>query len=86
MVGIHFGGPRFQTSTGSYKSLAGCLACFTTCFVVAWFCMGVHEVGVVICVLAACAATTMEIASGFGVDDNLLIPVGTGIVLRLFTP
>ena len=85
VVGIHLGGPRIETSTGSYKSFGGCLACFTTCFVVTWFCMGVQEVGIGICFVAAFTATVMEIASGFGVDDNILIPVGTGLVLRLFT-
>lgn len=85
IVGIRFGGPKFETSTGSHKSAGGCLACFTTCFTVIYFCMGVDEVGVEICILGALTATVMEVISGFGMDDNVLIPVGTGLALRLST-
>ncbi len=83
MVGIRFGGPKiFVRCNGKgSKSVIGCTACFCTCFMVAYF--GMYESGLEVWLLTGVVATTME-ASSCALDDNVLIPVGTGTALWLY--
>jgi len=102
VVGIHVGGPNIaysysssssnsgksssQKKVGS-KSISGCMACFTTCSLVAMICM--NQYGPKLWFLTGFTATAMEsfesLCPWFAIDDNLLIPVGTGVVLWLYT-
>jgi len=81
MAGIRFGGPKIFMYGGS-KSAVGCSACFWTCFLVAFFCM--NDFGVEVWFLTGSVATIME-AFSCAIDDNFLIPVGTGTALWLYT-
>ena len=83
LVGIRIGGPKIVVSTGGSKSVSGCLACFWTCYLVAFFCM--NEFGSEAWFLTGFVATFMEVFSSWIADDNVLIPVGTGTVLWLYT-
>lgn len=98
VVGIHVGGPHigYSYSSGSSssslkkvgsKSISGCMACFMTCSLVAVVCM--NQYGPKLWFLTGFTATAMEIFESlcpwFAIDDNLLIPVGTGVVLWLYT-
>jgi dolichol kinase len=96
IVGIQVRGPKLQSyfstnheqNQAGDKSIAGCLACFVICYLVAMACMNPY--GPTVWFLTGCTATVMEVLESvlpypFVVDDNLLIPVGTGIVLWLYT-
>ena len=69
------------------KSIAGCMACFWTCYLVSVACM--KQYGPKLWFLTGFVATCMEVLESFCsfavVDDNLLIPVGTGTVLWCYT-
>ena len=86
MVGISCGGPRLcvcsdgSGNSGS-KTLAGCAACFWASFFVAFF--SLNNFGPDVWLITGVAATVME-ASSCAIDDNVLIPVGTGFVLWLY--
>lgn len=81
--GMYFNGPKFRLKYGT-KSLCGCFACFVTCVIISMFCLGL-EYGPGIWVIAGLMATLMEVSSGFiAVDDNILIPLGTGCVLSFY--
>ena len=80
MVGIRFGGDGIYGN----KTAVGCLACFVTCVFTTFCCMSHFDVDV--WVLGGVVSTAMETFSlGCAIDDNFLIPVGTGIVLWLYT-
>ena len=82
-VGMALGGPKFQFQYGK-KSLAGCSACFITCVSMSIFCMG-SRYGQGIWFLTGLVATLMEVSSGLiAIDDNILIPLGTGAALSLY--
>jgi dolichol kinase len=82
-MGIRFGGPKIQLRHGN-KSLVGCCACFITCVTMSALCMGI-KYGQGVWILTGLIATLMEVLSGLiGVDDNILIPLGTGITLSLY--
>jgi len=72
----------------SRKSLAGCVACFLTSFLLAhisspaWY-NGEEGWGWDASLVAACTTTVLEglVSSFIGVDDNFLIPIGTSLAL-----
>lgn len=83
ITGMSFGGPKVHFRHG-IKSLVGCCSCFITCVLISMFCMGI-QYGPGVWILTGFAATLMEVSSGFmGIDDNILIPLGTGAVLSLY--
>mmetsp|Transcript_23627 Transcript_23627/g.35142 ORF Transcript_23627/g.35142 Transcript_23627/m.35142 type:complete len:274 (-) Transcript_23627:93-914(-) len=82
-AGMSFGGPKVHFRHGN-KSLVGCCSCFVACVLISILCMGLRY-GCGIWVLTGCVATVMEVSSGFlGVDDNILIPLGTGVSLSMY--
>jgi len=95
IVGINVGGPKLCLASnskingnggGGSKSLAGCLACFWSCYLVSFVCM--RELGPEAWFLTGVVATVMEGLNFFcsiPLDDNLLIPVGTGVSLWLYS-
>ena len=93
IVGINVGGPKLCLASnnnsnggGGSKSLAGCLACFWSCYLVSFVCM--RELGPEAWFMTGVVATVMEGLNFFcsiPLDDNVLIPVGTGISLWLYS-
>lgn len=94
IVGIKLGGPKLCLASnnnngggrGGSKSVAGCLACFWSCYLVSFVCM--RELGPEAWFLTGFVATVMEglnLFCSIPLDDNVLIPVGTGITLWLYT-
>jgi len=92
IVGISVGGPKLCLASnnkidgGGSKSVAGCLACFWSCYLVSFICM--RELGPDAWFLTGFVATVMEglnIFSSIPLDDNVLIPVGTGVALWFYT-
>ena len=66
------------------KSLAGCCACFVTCVFMSMIGMG-FQYGTRIWIWTGIVATFMEVLSGIvGIDDNILIPLGTGVALSFY--
>ena len=83
ITGMSLGGPKVHFRHG-IKSFVECCSCFITCVIISTFCMGVRY-GPSVWILTGFAATFMEVSSGFiGIDDNILIPLGTGAVLSLY--
>ena len=87
IVGINVGGPKLcRNGGGGSKSLAGCLACFWSCYLVSFVCM--RELGPEAWFMTGVIATVMEGLNFFWsipLDDNLLIPVGTSVSLWLYS-
>ena len=82
-MGMNFGGPKVQFRHGS-KSLVGCCSCFITCVIISMLCMG-FKYGQGLWILTGFIATLMECLSGLvGIDDNMLIPLGTGATLSFY--
>lgn len=82
-MGMAIGGPKVQFHHGN-KSLIGSCACFITCVLVSMFCMGLRY-GQGIWILTGLVATLMEVSSGaVAIDDNILMPLGTGAALSLY--
>ncbi len=76
-------GPKMHLQHG-IKSLVGSCSCFWTCLIVSMVCMGI-EYGPGVWFVTAFVATLMEGLSGFvGIDDNILIPLGTGTALSIY--
>merc|ERR1719491_111436 len=81
-------GDEVSGKRGARKSLAGCVSCFLTSFVLAhvsspsWY-NGEEGWGWDASLVAACTTTVLEglISSFIGVDDNFLIPIGTSLAL-----
>lgn len=83
-IGMFIGGPKIQFKHGA-KSLVGCGACFVTCVIISMLCMG-SKYGKSTWILTGSIATLMESLSGIiGVDDNILIPLGTGVGLSFIS-
>ncbi len=82
IAGMNFGGPKIHFRYG-VKSFTGCCSCFVTCVIISMMCMGI-QYGPGIWILTGLVATLMEVSSGFtGINDNILIPLGTGAALSL---
>ena len=81
--GIKIKGPKLQLKYGT-KSLVGCFCCFLTCAMVSTVSMDIkHDQN--IWFITGFVATMMEVSSGItGIDDNILIPIGTGLILSLY--
>ena len=60
------------------KTLAGTLACFTAVFISSYIVLG----DPLLSLITAAAASALELVSLYGID-NILIPLGTGLVLHL---
>ena len=86
IIGINVGGPGIVISTkrkSSGKTLSGSFACFCICYLVSYKCMGGSDLR--LWLLTGYTAAMMEaIASYISVDDNVLIPVGTGAAIWLW--
>mmetsp|Transcript_2274 Transcript_2274/g.2724 ORF Transcript_2274/g.2724 Transcript_2274/m.2724 type:complete len:259 (-) Transcript_2274:134-910(-) len=83
IVGTIIGGPTIHLKHGR-KTLVGCGVCFITCVLISIFCFG-RKYGWFIWILTGFYATTMEVSSGYtGIDDNILIPLGTGLGLWIY--
>ncbi len=88
MVGVYLGGPSISRK-GRQKTLGGSLACFIVCYAISCVLLGDENIGhtdhSMACYLTGIAASMMEGASLFcSIDDNILIPVGTGTSLWFY--
>lgn len=83
LVGGLYGKEKFIKN----KSIEGCLTCAVVCYSLAFFYMrslGIdHEYLLAFCLLSALVGTISELVSGFGIDDNLTIPVISGAAMTL---
>ncbi len=73
-VGIHWGKRKLIGK----KSIEGSLACLFTCLILAIFFLPVH-----IAIIGAIIATLTEVLP-WDLDDNLTVPVFSGIIMTLF--
>ncbi len=62
------------------KTLEGSLAMLLSCWLIVWF---VKEIPIAVKIIAGLGATVLE-ALEIPVDDNLLIPLGTGLFLWIW--
>ncbi|GFH47291.1 hypothetical protein CTEN210_03766 [Chaetoceros tenuissimus] len=85
IIGIKCGGPKVAFCSGS-KTIAGCLACFWSCYIVA--AILTPDLGPKGFFVTGIAATIMESLSALScikIDDNVLIPAGTALALQWYS-
>lgn len=83
VFGVYYGQDRLLPN----KTLQGTIAAFITCFFITMtylFCLGVNSSNVVLfAFFSAIAGALSELLSAFNIDDNLTIPVVSGVVITL---
>ena len=83
VIGVKFGRERLLPN----KTLQGTLAAFLTSFFIAITYLAINKVHspniVLFCFLGAIGAALSELMSAFNIDDNLTIPVVSGLFLTL---
>ena len=85
LFGIAFGGEMCVVKLGraGKKSVEGSVAMFIACIVVGLFLFAEEPLAEYPVVLGAVVATIVELMEPFAVNDNLSIPVFTGLALHL---
>ncbi|MFO8144441.1 MAG: phosphatidate cytidylyltransferase [Candidatus Syntrophosphaera sp.] len=75
MVGMNLGRRKYRHSN---KSLEGSLACFTICFI-----FGLFFAGHPLTAFTGALAATLAEASQLPIDDNVEMPISSGIVMTI---
>ncbi len=83
IIGVKFGRERLLPN----KTLQGTLAAFLTALLIAIVYLAINKIHspniILFCFLGAIAAAISELMSSFNIDDNLTIPVVSGLFLTL---
>ena len=85
LFGVAFGGETciVKLGRGGKKSMEGSIAMFISCCIIGMFLFAEEPLREYPVVLGAAVATVVELFEPFAVNDNLSIPVFTGLALHL---
>lgn len=85
LFGVAFGGEAciVKLGRGGKKSMEGSIAMFISCCIIGMFLFAEEPLREYPVVLGAAVATVVELFEPFAVNDNLSIPVFTGLALHL---